>query len=523
MNIFLRASLIASSIIFCNATAFGQSHMDVSSRTQLMLNLSSSPPSANGAKPEQLTHGSLSSLLAPLRSDTKTLAFLQQAPSANVKLFLGKFYLMFPGHKLTVSRDMERFFTDPRGPLGQPDSDNPDIPSFFTFIGQFLDHDLTKNVLDLLNPIQAGDVTNNRSPLFDLDSVYGALPYFDSDMYEAVTGMKAGRFLLGGAGKTAGLDVIRDSTGTAMIPDTRNDENQIISQIHVLFQRFHNNLIDQATQGKAADLRTFRMVRSEVLFNYQRAVIDDYLPRTIGQPLVDDILKNGRKFYDCKPNFNFDDDNIRISHEFGGATFRLGHSQIRAAYQLNAANNFKIFTANIGEEDLRGSRPLAENKLIDWSFFLPVKDSSKHSFSMLINTRISTPLFTLPVAALPDTKSITSLPERNVVRGNSLGLASGEYIAGRMGEKVLTKAELDLPDAFANGAPFWYYMLKEAELRTGGKTLGPVGGRIVGETMLGILMCDENSVLNNPSWHSQLPLKVPGKVTYSDIVTFITN
>ncbi len=33
--------------------------------------------------------------------------------------------------------------------------------------------------------------------------------------------------------------------------------------------------------------------------------------------------------------------------------------------------------------------------------------------------------------------------------------------------------------------PLWFYILKEAELSTAGASLAPVGGRIVGEVLLG--------------------------------------
>jgi hypothetical protein len=50
--------------------------------------------------------------------------------------------------------------------------ESPTIPAAFTFIGQFIDHDLTMNGVDLFNP-QTGEVQNTASPLIDLDSVYG--------------------------------------------------------------------------------------------------------------------------------------------------------------------------------------------------------------------------------------------------------------------------------------------------------------------------------------------------------------
>ena len=49
--------------------------------------------------------------------------------------------------------------------------------------------------------------------------------------------------------------------------------------------------------------------------------------------------------------------------------------------------------------------------------------------------------------------------------------------------------------------PLWFYILKEAELVGEGRTLGPVGGRIVAEVLVGLLQKDLNSYLYlKPTW-----------------------
>ena len=44
-------------------------------------------------------------------------------------------------------------------------------------------------------------------------------------------------------------------------------------------------------------------------------------------------------------------------------------------------------------------------------------------------------------------------------------------------------------------APLWFYILKEAEIVGKGRELGPVGGRIVAEVLVGLLQKDLNSYL----------------------------
>ncbi len=62
-----------------------------------------------------------------------------------------------------------------------------------------------------------------------------------------------------------------------------------------------------------------------------------------------------------------------------------------------------------------------------------------------------------------------------------------------MGLTPLTNRQLGLTDPGWRGkAPLWFYVLKEAEL-LGGHRLGPVGGTIVAEVVLGLMACDTAS------------------------------
>jgi len=83
------------------------------------------------------------------------------------------------------------------------------------------------------------------------------------------------------------------------------------------------------------------------------------------------------------------------------------------------------------------------------------------------------------------------------------------------------KAELAKPE-WGGEAPLWFYILKEAELVGKGRTLGPVGGRIVAEVLVGLLSKDPNSYLTlNPAWKPAPPVtSVRGKFTMADLLKF---
>jgi hypothetical protein len=92
------------------------------------------------------------------------------------------------------------------------------------------------------------------------------------------------------------------------------------------------------------------------------------------------------------------------------------------------------------------------------------------------------------------------LPQRNLLRQLTWGLPSGQSIAQAMGLTPLSAADLaDIAAVyapFATSTPLWYYILAEAKIVADGLNLGPVGGRIVTETLIGLLRADPTSYLS---------------------------
>jgi Animal haem peroxidase len=141
--------------------------------------------------------------------------------------------------------------TDPAKSVNNPD--NPAITAGFTFLGQFLDHDMTFDPTSSLARQQDPEsIRNFRIPALDLDSVYGSGPVGSPHLYDSTIDGGRTTFLLeeipgSGAvsidGKTR-LDVPRNSQNTALIGDPRNDENLIVSQFHRALLGFHNKVID---------------------------------------------------------------------------------------------------------------------------------------------------------------------------------------------------------------------------------------------------------------------------------------
>ncbi len=407
--------------------------------------------------------------------------------------------------------------------LGQPDgimdpgsADNPDnldIPAGFTFLGQFIDHDLTfdpTSSLERQNDPES--IENFRTPMFELDNVYGsglaASPYLYDSSPE-----NRGKFLI-----DAGFsnDVPRNSQNTALIGDPRNDENLIVSQLHLAFLKFHNAVIDKLkADGSIEPSQIFAEAQRLVRWHYQWIVLHEFLPHIVGQSVVDDILKNGRKFYDWR-NEPF------IPVEFSVAAYRFGHTQVRPGYSINAKFNAAIFGPP-GSEDLSGGKRIGADKAVDWRRFFKI-DSSNAQPSKRIDTTLSGPLFKLPFTGPNLPTNPSSLAQRNLLRHLTFSLPAGQSVAKAMRIEPLSKDELadvaELGAGLERKTPLWFYVLREADKRADGKTLGPVGGRIVAEVFIGILEGDRMSFLSQePDWTPTLGTK-EGEFSIVDLLKF---
>ena len=127
--------------------------------------------------------------------------------------------------------------------------------------------------------------------------------------------------------------------------------------------------------------------------------------------------------------------------------------------------------------------------VIDWGNFFPIPGSSiTPQATKKIDGRLSNPPKQLPVSVYPGVSGFRSLAQRNMLRARSFGLPAGQDVAAFMGAQVLSQAEIGLPDNGWEGkTPLWYYVLKEGEILQGGARLGPVGGRLVAEVLLGLM------------------------------------
>src|SRR5437868_9599900 len=168
----------------------------------------------------------------------------------------------------------------------QNDIDNPRIPAGFAFFGQFIAHDITADRSLLLHHERLKELRNFRAPRLDLESNYGAGPGGEPFLYDLDDPDK---FLLGvnDAGKLN--DLPRNRQGRALIGDPRDDVHLIISQLHLAFLKFHNAIVDSLRDRGVPASNVFSEAQRLVRWHYRWIVVNEFLPLTVGEELVDDI------------------------------------------------------------------------------------------------------------------------------------------------------------------------------------------------------------------------------------------
>ncbi len=417
--------------------------------------------------------------------------------------------------------------------LSANNPNNPTHTAGTTFFGQFLDHDMTFDANSSLAVVtEPATSPNTRTPALDLDSVYGGGPTATPQFYSTADRAKL-RIESGGLFE----DVPRGGNNVAIIADPRNDENVIISGIQAAFIKFHNRVVDlvrSQNPGASVDA-VFAQARQTVTYHYQWIILNEFLPQIIGQDRVNQILTGGRRFYTPAPGQHY------IPVEFQGAAYRFGPSMVRPSYRVNMAGNpdgsaffAMIFDPNAQGQpdpmDMRGGAR-ARRRFVGWQTFFDfgVNDPGTTSPSVKpnkrIDTKISTPLFRLPLSAIASGAPPIELPVRNLLRGITWQLPSGQAIAQLAGLPVLGASSFPELRGYNVGldskTPLWFYVLKEAEVLEQGLRLGPVGSLIVGEVFIGLLQSAPGSYLrDNPGFRPTLPARTPGTFKMIDLLTY---
>ena len=297
----------------------------------------------------------------------------------------------------------------------------------------------------------------------------------------------------------------------------------------------HNRLVDQARSQAVRPEWVFETARRLTRWHYQWAVTHDFLPRIVGDDLVGAAGSVYKEVAGKPPviTLNYYRPTNKSGRpfmpvEFAVAAYRFGHSMVRPFYVINQASldrgGVPVFGAE-GGFNLNGGRPIPADLVVEWRNILPVDPSFAARKPRKIDTRLSLPLSSLPSSVVPPPDPTQSLAARNLMRAKHVGIPSGQRVAQAMRVPALSNATLGLTNdpGWSREAPLWFYILKEAELPPyNAERLGPVGGRIVAEVLVGLLQRDPNSYLYlNAAWKPTPPIApTTGQFGFVDLLKY---
>jgi hypothetical protein len=394
----------------------------------------------------------------------------------------------------------------PRVGISRGFCDGGDCPADSTveagwpFFGQYVAHDLTADRSPLRTHADLSALRNMRAPRANLESLYGGGPVGSPYMYRREDPAK----LLEGDG-----DLPRNHEGLALIGDPRNDTHVFMSQMQLAFIAAHNRLVDRLREDGAAEGELFDEARRALSWHYQWVIVNEFLPGLIGGDLVAELLDVGARYY-APEGEPF------VPVEFADAAYRYGHSQIRQLYRLQPDGPLlAVFP------DLMGLCEVGKRR-VEWSLLFDIPGRAPAQRAKPIDGQLPRSLIELPraITGALDNESYRSLAIRDLVRGEGTGLPSGESVAAVMGADVLSDEEVGLrAHGWEGETPLWLYVLREASVRHAGDRLGDVGGRIVGEVLVGIIARDPESYLAiEPDWQPTLPRHAAERFQLCDIL-----
>jgi hypothetical protein len=450
----------------------------------------------------------------------------------------------------------------------RPESADSVIPAGYTYLGQFIFHDITW--LKDVDPPE-----DRASAALDLDSVLGnqfrkAEPAGPCPVH--------GPFRVGltahgkGApdvtfplpedlprkprlGAVAAED--KEPVGYPLIPDLRNDDFLSLAQTHLALIKFYNAVarwygFNGERYSEAGAKRCF-------VQHFHSVVLHDYLQRLIDPAVYSDVMAHGRRI--IHPG-RISNSSFRVPLEFAAAAGRYGHSMIRGQYNWNDTHrnadfeNFYLLSHRNSEPNPKGMKMtmLPRDWIIDWARFYDFRQLlggiSPPGMTKKIDTRLAAALSRLPerIREHPEGEpsplqdATFNLASVTLLKQRHFEMASAQRVIELMnpvlGERAITPltagqiSSSDTPELAAvfgkfpelcSKTPIWFYVLKEAELLAQGNRLGPMGSRIVMETIHAAIDASRLSILHDSTWSPSLPRQETHRFTMPDLIVFAGN
>lgn len=316
----------------------------------------------------------------------------------------------------------------------------------------------------------------------------------------------------------------------ALINDPRNDDNLFVSQLTVAFHLLHNALVADVADRQddlparlqpKSDLHRFRIARQLAVCAYRRVVRHDLLKHLLIPP----VHAQFEQAFDAQAQPSAPADDHRMPVEFSHAAFRFGHAMVRPHYRIN--DQLLDFSGGGVQGDKRGTIslknaldatsndrlrtlvPFDRHWWVEWRHFFrfPGLDHEPQ-FARHIAPYMEGEMARDDLVAHFDQAEKGGLPFRDVVRSVEIGtqtvaslyrevelrglsapngLQDPEVRRDLIRTWLLQEGDLGFTEAelvsLSENPPLAFYVLFEAAVEAGGRTLGTLGSTIVADTL----------------------------------------
>ena len=355
--------------------------------------------------------------------------------------------------------------------------ENPCIPSGYTYLLQFVAHDLVHSAIPLSVAGSLGAATSNaRRTALKLETLFGSGPVGSPFVYaldapndERRTKLRLGRMRWKDKTVEAGCpfrDIARTEaenvTGIdrgiagkraalteALVADPRNDDHAIMSQMTALFALLHNGLVDMVRRGEPATrtnthlgaaYKRFLCARGALTLIYHSIIRKDLMRRVLHPAIYAAYSGNTPDFIDRPANSTddfasrrkHDADGWQIPLEFSHGAFRFGHAMVRPEYAINDLSTHDLNnTLEKTSANDPVNMPLDATWIVRWSRFFEIK-GSRPNFSRRIGPYLSDGLGNDQIFPAVDQTNRVGLLYRDLLGAALAGLWSVDALIGEI-------------------------------------------------------------------------------------------
>jgi hypothetical protein len=356
--------------------------------------------------------------------------------------------------------------------------ENPSLPSGYTYLLQFIAHDLVQTAMPLsvTGKLGAENANARRTPL-RLETLFGSGPVGcpvlfaqDTPNDERRTKLRLGRMRQQNRDVEAGCpfrDIARtpaeNVTGVdrsipgmrvarteALLGDPRNDDHAIISQLTALFSLTHNALVDMVSRGEpasashahlGASYKRFLCAREGLTAIYHNIIRKDLMRRLLHPAIyaaysgatpgfIERPEQAGATAANAGPQ-----DEWRIPLEFSLGAFRFGHAMVRHEYVINELSTHDL--VNTLEKTSANdplNMPLDSTWIVRWSRFFEIA-GSRPNYSRRIGPFLSDGLGHDRIFPAVDQTNRVGLLYRDLLGSALAGMWSVDALIGELGRR----------------------------------------------------------------------------------------